>query len=278
MSQIRHIPLQYELSFSRLTGHDNDEDPSKPSPVTCAEWSKKDWKIATCADDFTHRIWRIQDYANSDFCHENDISKCYGKTCEKDAHILDSEICKGRAEKLDNVQFPVKSDIKVTNFYEKAPKLKENSQECFDNDSDLELSNRPICKKRRILSPLNSNETQVRSPQNRKMLSNLPCSWDLLTSPRKTEKSPRKILISPRKLAISPRKLAISPQILFSPTANLPNLKVDGRSPHQLNCSGKKQAKVDWLTSLRRSKTEETPNRKASIKRKRAKKSLNMNV
>ena len=98
-------------------------------------------------------------------------------------------------------------------------------------------------------------------------LDEFPCS------PRKTVCSPRKIACSPRTSACSPRKLVISPRKTASPTANLPNLVCDGRSPIQAiqsirTRSGSK--KVDWLTSLsqQRKKTpkaeeggKRTPNR-----------------
>ena len=236
----------------RLTGHENFDDPDNLCPVTCVEWSKTEWKLATCADDFTHRIWRIQDFPHSDYTNETDI---------------DSEICVGKAEKVDNVQYPQKTDYKITNFFSKS--------ESKENDDEDELL-MPCPKKPRNRSPFKN--LQLKSPNcPKKMLSNLPCSWDLLTSPSKRkDTSPRKLLISPRKLTISPRKL-------FSPTANLPNFVVDGKSPHNVAQSSGKKGKVDWLTSLRRSKKDDPSGSpkgspKGSLKRKRAKKSLDMNV
>ncbi len=205
----------------RLTGHE--------SAVTCVEWSKAEWKLATCADDMMHRIWRIQPSTTTDPLYIH-----------------------GRAEAMPNVQYPSKQDLKVTNFViEKENLMKENSQ--------------PAAKKRRIRSPFTS----------------------LPTTPQKSQKLaqfPSKNIMSPQKkcYASSPRKIVLSPRKLFSPTANLPNFVMDGKSPHQ-PLSGKKKCRVDWLTSLRRQQKESSPKmspkepkKRESLKRKRAKKSLDL--
>merc|ERR1712154_417212 len=84
--------------------------------------------------------------------------------------------------------------------------------------------------------------------------------------------SPRKSLLSP-----SPRKLLISPRKLMSPTAFLPNLMVNGKSPHLPNRStGKKKQSSNWLTAsakrLKSAKCEE--NKKTSQGKPEAKKNL----
>ena len=46
-------PYSPDKPIYRLTGHESE--------VTCVDWSKNGtWKLATCADDMMHRIWRIQ--------------------------------------------------------------------------------------------------------------------------------------------------------------------------------------------------------------------------
>ena len=155
---------------------------------------------------------------------------------------VDRQFVHGEAEAIEGVQYPAKS--KVTDFFSK------------ENEA-------PSAKKRRLRSPLST------LPQQK--LANFPCSW----SNNKTLMSPRKALMqcSPRKLEIK-----VSPRKLFSPTANLPNLVVDGKSPHQPTNSTKKgQKRLDLLTWFRRGQQNgsvvEEPNKKS---RKRAKKSLDM--
>lgn len=187
----------------RITGHDSE--------VTCVEWSKSGWRLATCSDDMNHRIWRV--------CGEieNDKEQTFGE-----------------AEKMENARYATKLSFKVSNFFDKEDENIENN----DSASGINL---PQPKKRRIRSPLTSLPT---TPQkNAVKFAQFPCS---LSS--KSVMSPRKVVGSPRKLILSPRKF-------MSPTANLPNLVADGRSPHQPNSgsktSSKKKARVDWLTSFR---------------------------
>lgn len=100
------------LKFVLFLGHESD--------VTCVEWSKFSWKLATCSDDMMHRIWRIQpkDPSQQEFIH-------------------------GQAELMDSVQYPTKESFLVTSF-DKANKI--------DDECDSDNSN--AAKKRRIRSPL----------------------------------------------------------------------------------------------------------------------------
>ena len=92
-----------------VLGHESD--------VTCVEWSKFSWKLATCSDDMMHRIWRIQpkDPSKQEFIH-------------------------GQAELMDSVQYPTKDSFLVTSF----DKVNKIDDECDSN----------VAKKRRIRSPL----------------------------------------------------------------------------------------------------------------------------
>ena len=93
-------------------GHESD--------VTCVEWSKFSWKLATCSDDMMHRIWRIQpkDPAKEEFIH-------------------------GQAELMDSVHYPTKDSFLVSSF-DKVNKI--------DDGCDSDKSS--TAKKRRIRSPL----------------------------------------------------------------------------------------------------------------------------
>lgn len=209
-------PYAPDEPIYKLTGHE--------SQVTCAEWNKFDYTLATCADDMMHRIWRVQ----SD-------------------EQIEQQLIHGRAEVNEEVQYKKKEDFLVTDF-----RNKENEHFLTPNAS----------KKRRIRSPF------ATLPPTQKKFAEFPNSMKSTISPRKMPVSPRKLLISPRKCLFS------------SPTANLPNWVKDGKSPHlPNNSSGNKKrcTPVDWLTSLRRQQKEQTPlKRTESVKRKRAKKSLDM--
>ena len=83
----------------------------------------------------------------------------------------------------------------------------------FNKDTENEF--KPYAKKRRLRSPLKPLPT---TPQKSTTFALFPCSKSMM-SPRKSLKSPKKFILSPKKL--------------FSPTANLPNLVANGKSPHQ---------------------------------------------
>ena len=92
------------------------------------DWNKSSYKLATCADDMMHRIWRFQP-----------------KNCIEENNIH------GQAERMDLVQYPTKQSFVVTDF-----------QNTKEND-DTQIS-----KKRRIRSPLKTLPTTIgleQSPQ-----------------------------------------------------------------------------------------------------------------
>merc|ERR1712223_1913470 len=109
---LEHVPLCTRRTNYRLTGQESE--------VTCVEWSKYGWKLATCADDMMYRIWKIQP-----------------KDC------LEQQFIHGQAERMESVQYPSKDSIVVTNFYEP----KENQDDSLQTSSS---------KKRRIRSPSSS--------------------------------------------------------------------------------------------------------------------------
>ena len=101
---------------------------------------------------------------------------------------------------------------------------------------------------------------------------------NVLISPRKASGSTTGILQSPRKLNITPKKesdkrfscINAKSTCFSSPTGNLPNIILDGRSPHEIissaKChgSGKKltgrfNRKIDWLTEMSQQKKNAQP-------------------
>ena len=198
--------------------------------VTCTEWSKNDWVLATCSgmtllndiyvsctfnfnffsylDDKRHRIWRV-----------------YG-----DEELSSSrEEVAGSAEKCE-VQF--NSKFTITDFF----------------NIDKENEQLPQSKKRRQRSPLR----------------NLP------TTPRKNitfDSFPNaKSMMSPKKSLASPKKLTFSPRKLFSPTLNLPNLVRDGKSPHCPRSGGSSTKKTSRSIRDYFNKTPKTPISCANLK------------
>ncbi len=103
----------------RLDGQDNE--------VTCVDWSKTDWRLATCSDDMKHRIWRIQANNQAD----------------------DNEIV-GHADPMIDVDYPTAEDFKID------PKLASSSRSDSTMPSKENTSpniTEPASKRRRLLSP-----------------------------------------------------------------------------------------------------------------------------
>ena len=100
---------------------------------------------------------------------------------------------------------------------------------------------------------------------------------NVLISPRKVLNSSAVILNSPRKLNITPKKdkdkilnnVKGLLNLYRSPTGNLPNIILDGRSPHEKSTSVRSQGvgkmrgifdrKVDWLTEMGQQKKHQQP-------------------
>ena len=99
---------------------------------------------------------------------------------------------------------------------------------------------------------------------------------NVLISPRKVLSSSAATLISPRKLNITPKKekdkILNSVKGIInmhpSPTGNLPNIILDGRSPHQKKPVSRCQEtgkikgivrKKDWLTKMCQQKKHQQP-------------------
>ena len=139
----------------KLTGHDAE--------VTCVDWSRDTYKLATCDDNMKHWIWRIEPNLDSEEVsgQVEDLSEQF---CWPEKFVTDSKI----TEKLSH----------LTKL--QTPKKARN----FDED-DIRS---PDAKRQCIRSPLKSLQS---TPQK---LSSFPCS------PRKMTVTPRK---SARKLALA---------------------------------------------------------------------------
>ena len=102
---------------------------------------------------------------------------------------------------------------------------------------------------------------------------------NVLSSPVKASNLSNGVMQSPKKLNITPKKSKVINDIvgaanfLSSPTGNLPNIVLDGRSPHEKfvamtigsgkkNCKGKQ--KVDWLTEMGQQKKNSLPKKPMS--------------
>lgn len=100
---------------------------------------------------------------------------------------------------------------------------------------------------------------------------------NVLISPRKVLNSSTAILNSPRKLNITPKKdkdkilNSVKGVLNFypSPTGNMPNIILDGRSPHEKSNSARSRGagkmkgisdrKMDWLTEMGQQKKHQQP-------------------
>lgn len=190
-----------------LEGHESE--------VTCVDWSRKGWRLATCSDDLKHRIWRL-----------------------RGPHEIEKGDLNGEAVKIETTLYPDLSAVPSNSF----------------------------ATKRRIVVVDQENVSLNIPPPNKRMRGNGNKSVEVTPTKKKPESPARKLKsfpCSPRKMNVTspakrsncPRKLLLSP-IKQSPTANLPNMVLDGKSPYAKSTRKSSASKkpLDWLTSLSRQK------------------------
>jgi len=253
--------------------------------VTCVAWEQHRTGLATlvtASDDMKHQIWRAG--------WESDDSKIMGKVqmLEKVDNKIDHSPLRpmpmtpsasnrtprrglltpgtGKKQTPSIKSFltpktqltPVaESPANVTPTNEAKRGLKRRQTLDFNDENCPEQSSAKVAKHESCRNLSSSISTLYTSP--------VKCEFTA-----ETYKSPRKLLSSPLKLPpTSPRRLC-SPLKLYSPlrelqaptylspTANLPNLMLDGSSPRAVRHSGKaKQARgINWLTSYTKEKKQ----------------------
>jgi denticleless len=226
----------------KLTGHESE--------VTCVDWSKDGWRLATCSDDMKHRIWRMR---GDQELERNDIH--------------------GEAERLENVPYHNKLQFKVSKF----------NKNDIENIGTEQQQQGQSAKKRRLRSPLKPLPT---TPQKQVKLAKFPCSSlmhsNKIMSPRKSVlPSPRKLLISPRKLFSPTANLPNYARDGTSP--HQPNTTQSGKKRSRVDWLTSlrqqqrlKVVKTPEIISKPEALSQESVAKKTP-KRNRAKKSLDMN-
>ena len=141
----------------------------------------------------------------------------------------------------------------------------ENEENRSDNSQDVESINKRL--------------KLMQKPEDRQRLAAFPSSspnkmTNVLVSPRKSSGLPPNVIMSPRKLNITPIKnkehLVSNARKFPTPTGNLPNIILDGRSPHDKRDAIRSQGsgkmlgvkmprKVDWLTEMSQQKKNTLP-------------------
>ena len=221
--------------------------------------------MVTCSDDFKCKIWRSHPpndlKENSEglsmFCGEVSWNE------ETDAYT-----------KGPIFQSKIRDDSTTIVFVENKSKRKlfcdvsNNDENICDNFQQTSISKRSKTKGEYQKSVIKF----AAYPSSSRMT-------NVLASPSKASCSSIGVLQSPKKLNITPKKSKIVSDIkeascfLSSPTGNLPNIVLDGRSPHEKLVSnsvssGQKKKKgthkVDWLTEMGQQKKNSLPKNKQS--------------
>ena len=223
-------------------------------------------KLATCSDDYKCKIWRTPPV---DSWRDTDASIPPAKSGEVAWYTVANSYAFGRPFE-DKICYDNTLSIHSANKSKRKLFLDETeNEENRCNNSPIRYSS----NKRKKMSEETSCQNNVRFAA---YPSSSPTKMtNVLTSPRKSTSTSNGIMQSPRKLNITPIKDKRSKLLygvkegntLFSsPTDHLPNIILDGYSPHgKVTCqngmlgSGKKTGctnsrKVDWLTEMSQQK------------------------
>lgn len=251
---------QSQDPIATLKGHEAE--------VTCVEFSKDKLqpKLATCSDDMKCKIWRTR-----------------STVCSKSSNISEAPVASGEVSwnnKNDPYLFGQPFEDKIQYDYPTIIHTEIKSKrklfcDVIANDENRCQNfqqNEAFYKKRKLVEigqePVRFAAYPSSSPN--KMT-------NVLISPRKVLSSSTAILNSPRKLNITPKKdkdkilNSVKGVLNFypSPTGNMPNIILDGRSPHEKSNSarsrgagkmkGTSDRKVDWLTEMGQQKKHQQP-------------------
>lgn len=213
-------------------------------------------KLATCSDDYKCKLWKTQP-SNILEAKSDGLPVFSGEVSwneEADSYL------RGK---------PFESKIHYTHsskvYIENKSKRKLFS-DVLENDEN-ECTNSQQSKKSKTEGELQKNILRFAA---------YPTSFpnqmtNVLVSPRKISNASNSILQSPKKINITPKKLkklSDNKDAIFSPTGNLPNIILDGRSPHEKLFArtfstgkkiGKSNHKVDWLTEMSQQKKNSLP-------------------
>ena len=221
--------------------------------------------MVTCSDDFKCKIWRTHPpndlKENSEglpiFCGNVSWNE------ETDAYT-----------KGPTFQSKIRNDSTTIVFVENKSKRKLFS-DVLDNDENISANFQQSNQSKRCKTEGVYQKSVIKFaayPSSSRMT-------NVLASPSKVSHSSIGVLQSPKKLNITPKKSKIVNDIreasyfLSSPTGNLPNIVLDGRSPHEKlisnsASSGQKTKKgthkVDWLTEMGQQKKNSLPKNKLS--------------
>ncbi|XP_023723106.1 protein lethal(2)denticleless [Cryptotermes secundus] len=238
--------------------------------VTCVQWCPVgDTKIATCSDDARHRIWRV----GCEFEDDNYPEMLRGRALtpkithrdeENTRGVVETSPCASKTSTGDQERTPdfVCSDVILPDtscwkcngkgqttspcatclcvLRRKSPRTKRRLEDSLDDGASCSFGRH---SKHTVLSPVREGNQESRvglETRARRLFS--PCKHNL------SNKSPTSNWETDTKTA--------SEAILSSPTLNLPNYVLDGTSPHH-HCSPNARLKenVDWLTKLRKERT-----------------------
>ena len=240
--------------------------------VTCVSWCADQSSghlstLATASDDMRHQIWR-QRLERLDQHEQRYALELLNKVNEKRPAVIPPATPSAKSSRLQSSRTPSLSSKKQT------PSIK----------SFLTPTN----VKQGLLTPTNDEKRGLKRRQcsftddnsRSESCRNLSASISgLLSSPASkcnftpdSYKSPtKKVSSSPvKKTSLTPRRLGSPLKNLFSPlreirlpqspTANLPNFNIDGRSPRSVNRVKTKKPETNWLTAFAKEKKQSSEN------------------
>jgi len=252
--------------IASLQGHEAE--------VTCVEFSKEiaQPKLVTCSDDYKCKIWKTYppNVLKLPFFDGSDGLQF---SC---GELLWNSDCGYPDAYSKGTPFPnkLRYDHSTVIYLENKSKRKLFS-DGQENDENKCLNFQQTNLNKRCKTEGEYQKSTLRFaayPSSSRMT-------NVLSSPVKASNLSNGVLQSPKKLNITPKKSKVINDIvgaanfLSSPTGNLPNIVLDGRSPHEKfvamtigsgkkNCKGKQ--KVDWLTEMGQQKKNSLPKKPMS--------------
>ena len=198
--------------------------------VTCVAWCPNDiTNVVTCADDVRHRVWRLNTCSEADF--------------DEKIHI------RGRC-------LPIDGNSRIPTSYQEVLTRIEKKKATLGNQPTTSYCKTPSSLRK--FASISIQRTPEPSSFPGPSASNTP---RMVLSPVPSNISPEANSVNSRGAS---RRLDMESNLFASPTSDLPNLVMDGRSPHRpIPRSSTKRKRLDWLTDLSR---KMTPNKCRKIK------------
>ncbi|KAK2706960.1 hypothetical protein QYM36_014853 [Artemia franciscana] len=231
--------------LAKLDGHGAE--------VSAVAWSNfEDLTLVTCSDDYNHRIWRydplidVEEEKNNYVCRAIPVTKPISRNILSLALGIDPK--RFQSKPKSTLILPINSSKRKLSESENniqrlplSPRKENNVVQCLPKMIKLDLASGVQHKSIDENCNSSSRNTQECEPVHENMCIKL---------------SAMKRFISPKKRCYS-EPSSSSPRFvesIGSPTSNLPNYVVDGKSPSRL-VEGPRKQRSNWLSDMQRVKS-----------------------